>query len=141
MEKPEQWMKLQKLRDELHRTRPPRRPRIWIASLPAANFRRWVRMRTVISPFSRSRLLRFVLERQWTLVPQGSSRVSPTTMSCSVTSVTSATRIPRTGPRRGDGLYRRLLPGGGTRPDHIDHRLHVHDDPLIVLFVDLPMVV
>jgi len=31
-------------------------------------------------------------------------------------------------PRRGDGLCRSLLPGGRTRPDHIDHPLHAHDD-------------
>src|SRR5664279_5041702 len=73
-----------------------------------------------------SRLLRLVLERQLDLGPV--QQFPGVTDDDVLFGHLGHSDITHGSPRRGDGLSRRVLPGRGTRPDHIDHPVHAHDD-------------
>src|SRR5664279_554340 len=87
---------------------------------------------------SRSGLFRLVLEGQLDLGPV--EQVPTVTNDDVLTGHLGHSDITHRSPRRGDGLCRSLLPGGRTRPDHIDYPVHAHGD-LSSLSVDLSMVV
>src|ERR1039458_9629619 len=74
----------------------------------------------------RSRLFRFVLERQLELGPV--DQLPTVTDDNIVLGHLSHSDITDRSPRRGDGLCRCFLPGGSTRSNHIDYPVHAHDD-------------
>src|ERR1035437_6265788 len=74
----------------------------------------------------RSRLFRFVFERQLELGPV--DQLPTVTDDDVVLGHLSHSDVTDRSPRRGDGLCRCFLPGGRTRSNHIDYPVHAHDD-------------